>query len=184
MALQVTKHLDLNLPKGTKSRMEADNHALQSHKPHDIRSMIPMVDYTNPAKFPPYAYREFPKMPLLDGNKPIVIDETGTVLVFHSEEEEIEFKGMNPELADELDRNAPAKQLSEKYAELSNEVSELKRRLREAGIEPEPKRQTALADLVNDDSAPSPDDDGDGLRSQLKQAEKTSAPHKPNPLRK
>lgn len=39
---------------------------------HDIRAALPFTDQTNPAKFPQYEFRAFPKMLLDDGGKPIL----------------------------------------------------------------------------------------------------------------
>jgi len=175
---------DVKLSARSRARHEESNNQQRQAKPHDIRGVIPLVDYTNPAKFPPYIFREYPKMPLLDGNKPIVIDESGGVLVFYDAADEVEFKDMNPEVADEIDRNAPVKQMSERYAELEGEVEKLKRKLIEAGIEPdEPKRGGGLATIVRANDA----DDEPGLKEQVRaaadKAQTTSLPRS-NPLKK
>lgn len=143
MAVQVTK---VNLPDRTRNRLEAESNLQRVQKPHDIRSAIPLVDYTNPAKFPPYVFREFPKMPLLDLNRPIVIDESGGVLVFYDAEDEAEFMDMNPEIAEEIERNTPARALSDAIASKDATIEDMRARLRAAGLDDGEKRpKNALA---------------------------------------
>lgn len=182
MAFQVTK---VHLPERTRARFEEEGNQQRVLKPHDIRGAIPLVDYTNPAKFPPYIFREYPKMPLLDGNKPVVIDESGGVLVFYDAADEVEFRDLNPELADEIERNTPAKALSEALAAKDAQIEDMRARLRAAGIEDDPKKpKSALAGVVRADdvvsegaaSPPVP-----GLRETLP---KTDDPKTGNPLKK
>lgn len=144
MAVQITK---VNLPERTRARFETESNQQRVQKPHDIRSAIPLVDYTNPAKFPPYVFREYPKMPLLDGNAPIIIDESGGVLVFYDAADEVEFKDMNPEIAEEIERNAPAKAYADRIASQESEIEDLRARLRAAGLADE-KPVSALAAAV------------------------------------
>jgi len=181
MAMQVTK---VNLPERTRARLDAESNQQRILKPHDIRSSIPLVDYTNPAKFPPYVFREYPKMPLLDGNRPIVIDESGGVLVFYDAADEVDFKSMNEELAEEIERNTPARALADTIAAKDSEIEDLRARLRAAGLaEPEKKPSRGLAGVVRasapaDEPAtetPSPAQ-GEGLRDTL--------PKSNNPLKK
>ncbi len=131
----------VNLPERTRGRLEAESNQQRVQKPHDIRSAIPLVDYTNPAKFPPYVFREFPKMPLLDGNMPIVIDESGGVLVFYDGQDEAEFKEMNSEIADEIERNEPTKAYADRVASQASEIESLREQLRKAGVA-EPVRKS------------------------------------------
>lgn len=158
-------------------------------KPHDIRRSIPLVSWTDPAAFPPYSFREWPKMPLLDGNAPIQIDASGTLLMFHDAADEQEFLEANPELADEIERNSPAKQFASAIAAKDEELSELRRRLMEAGINPDVRKPKSgpvgLAGLVRTEVAT--------LRDQVQAAEEAAtvlpagvdeAPAKPkNPLK-
>lgn len=130
--VQVTQVI---LPDRTRARMEAENQQQRVQKPHDIRSAIPLVDYTNPAKFPPYLFREYPKMPLLTGNKPIVIDESGGVLVFYDAADEVDFKSMNPELAEEIEANTPARAMADTMASQAAEIEDMRARLRAAGLD-------------------------------------------------
>lgn len=130
----------VNLSERTRIRLNAESNQQRAAKPHDIRGAVPLVDYTNPAKFPPYVYREYPKMPLLDGNKPIVIDESGGVLVFYDAADEVDFRDMNPELAEEIERNTPAKTLSDAIAAKDAEIEGLRARLRSAGVEDMPAK--------------------------------------------
>ena len=172
---------DVKLPSRTRARYEEEANKSKASKPHDIRSAIPLVDYTNPAKFPPYMFREYPKMPLLDLNKPIVIDESGGVLVFYDATDEVEFKEMNPEIADEIERNAPAKQIAERYAALEEEVEELKKKLAEAGIETAPVRPSGLAGLVRSNEEDPPEG---GLKAQVRKAADNAQNGNRNPLKK
>jgi hypothetical protein len=92
-------------------------------------------------------------MPLLDGNRPIRIDETGTLLTFYDKEDEEEFRELNPDIADEIDRNTPSKTMAEALAAKDEELSELREKLRAAGIEPPEKNQkrnttASLKDIV------------------------------------
>ena len=180
---------DLKLPERTRNRIQAEGDIQRQQKPHDIRSAIPLVDYTNPAKFPPYMFREYPKMPLLDGNKPIVIDDAGGVLVFYDAADEVEFKDMNPEIADEIERNQPAKQAHERLQDLESEVEELRRKLRAAGIEADEPRSGGLASLVRPNRVVDEDDHQPGLKQQVREAAERaeagkSAPGAANPLKK
>lgn len=190
----------VNLPERTRARFEEENNLQRVQKPHDIRSAIPLVDYTNPAKFPPYVFREFPKMPLLDGNRPIVIDESGGVLVFYSSEDEVEFLDMNPEIADEIERNRPEVAISSTIAAQQDEIESLRAKLRAAGIETdEPKKRSGNAVLAamrpkvaaasSEQTESPPAGEDSGLREQLKAAEADTpapTPKKPpgNPLKK
>lgn len=127
----------VQLPERTRARMGIENELQRTQKPHDIRSAIPLVDYTNPAKFPPYVKREYPKMPLLDNNRPIVINESGDVLIFYEAADEAEFREMNPEIVEEIDRNAPEKSVADRIVSQANEIDNLRAKLRAAGIEDE-----------------------------------------------
>lgn len=137
--VQVTQ---VKLGDRARTRLNQEVEAHRAQKPHDIRMAIPQgVDWTNPAKFPPYMFREYPKMPLLDGNRPIVIDEVGTILVFFDASDEADFKHDNPEIAEEIDRNAPAKTMAETLAMQQAQIDELKKRLQAAGLDvSEPKK--------------------------------------------
>jgi hypothetical protein len=187
--VQVTK---VNLPERTRARFEEENNQQRVQKPHDIRGAIPLVDYTNPAKFPPYIFREYPKMPLLDGNKPVVIDESGGVLVFYDATDEADFKDMNPELADEIERNAPDKTYSDRIAAQESQIEDLRARLRAAGLEDTVARKKAAA-TAEADGEPNAitqivaRDEGKaaGLRDTLPPARKSgNNPPKGNPLKK
>src|SRR5882672_8635824 len=137
---------NVKLPDRTRNRLEAESNQQRVQKPHDIRNAIPLVDYTNPAKFPPYVFREYPKMPLLDNNRPIVIDESGSVLVFYDAADEVEFKQMNPDIADEIERNAPAKSIRDRIAAQDDEIAELRAILARSGVKtPDDKPKNALA---------------------------------------
>lgn len=191
--VQITK---VNLPERTRARFETESNQQRVLKPHDIRGAIPLVDYTNPAKFPPHAFREYPKMPLLAGNQPIIIDESGGVLVFYDAADETEFKGLNPELADEIEANAPTKALADLVASKDAELETLRARLRAAGLEDKKKPTNALAAAVRPPankprpahgkaSEPAPD----GMAARVKQAEADQAGAdqeggKANPLKK
>jgi len=201
MAVQVA---NVKLPQRTQSRLEAESSQNRALKPHDIRMSIPMVDYTNPAKFPPYVFREYPKMPLLDNNRPIIINESGDVLIFYEAVDEVEFKEMNPDVADEIDRNTPAKQIASVIAAQEETIEDLRARLRAAGLADGPVRKAgatpknALAGLTGPKVAPLADEPTEmaseapngGLASQIKAAEAEQAPTpkaeggKPNPLKK
>lgn len=190
MAVQVTK---VNLPDRTRNRLEAESNLQRVQKPHDIRSAIPLVDYTNPAKFPPYVFREFPKMPLLDLNKPIVIDESGGVLVFYDAEDETEFMDMNPEIAEEIERNTPARALSDAIATQAATIEDMRARLRAAGLDDgEKKPRNALARSTRP-SAPATDKDAPepqeaAASTKAPPPSKTEGvrlpPNKNNPLKK
>jgi len=169
---------NMKLSERSRARHIEQNNQQQTFKPHDIRSSIPLVDYTNAAKFPPYQFREYPKMPLLDGNQPIRIDDTGTILTFYDKEDEEEFRSMNPEIAEIIDRNTPTKTMAEALAAKDEELSELRSKLLAAGLEvPEKGRKpvaTTLKDVVRQaagDAAQSPatnDGNGRSLPSALK----------------
>ncbi len=73
----VQVHEGIKIPERARARHETESNLHRQTKPHDIRGSIPMVDYTNPAKFPPYIFREYPKMPLLDHNSQPVISVDG-----------------------------------------------------------------------------------------------------------
>lgn len=144
---------NMKLSERARSRHIEQNEMQQSFKPHDIRRSVPLVDYTDPSKFPPYQFREYPKMPLLDGNRPIKIDETGTLLTFYDKEDEEEFRELNPDIAEEIDRNTPTKTMAEALAAKDEELSELREKLRAVGIEPPEKNQkrnttASLKDIV------------------------------------
>lgn len=165
----------------SRARYEAEADQQRAQKPHDIRSAIPMVDYTNPAKFPPYKFREYPKMPLLDNNLPIVIDEAGGVLVFYDAADEVEFKDNNPEIADEIERNAPAKALADRLSDQEAELDNLRTMLKNAGIAPPEKAKArsrnAVAAATNGE--PGEDDDSStSLRDTVKKAEAGNPLHK------
>lgn len=175
---------DVKLPDRTRARLEAEGNQQRVQKPHDIRGAIPLVDYTNPAKFPPYIFREYPKMPLLDNNRPIIIDESGGVLVFYDAADEVDFKSLNPDIADEIERNAPAKALADTLAAQADEIEVLRAKLRAAGIETgEKKAKNPLAGLARPAVAPNADatdeapKPGEGLAARLPR-------NKPNPLKK
>lgn len=59
---------------------------------HDIRSQIPLTDQTNPAKFPQYDFKKYPKMMLDEKGKPYLNAAKQPVIV-QDEKEEIQFKG-------------------------------------------------------------------------------------------
>lgn len=163
MSTEITQ---VNLPDRTRARLEAENNQQRVTKPHDIRAAIPMVDYTNPAKFPPYIFREYPKMPLLNGNKPITIDASGGVLVFYDAADEVDFKAMNLELAEEIERNSPTKAIADTIAAQAVEIESMRAKLRAAGLEDVVvvKKPNRLAAAVR------PDNDGPqdgGLREAL-----------------
>lgn len=69
---------------------------------HNITSAIPRTDQTDPAKFPPYEYQEFPKMLLGKDGKNIVNQQTLEPFVFQNEEELEEFLDANPVIAEEV----------------------------------------------------------------------------------
>jgi hypothetical protein len=150
--VQMTR--DIKLPDRTRQRLEAESNQQRVQKPHDIRGSIPLVDYTNPAKFPPYVYREYPKMPLLDNNQPIIIDESGGVLVFYDAADEVDFKSMNPDVAEEIERNAPAKAIADTIAAQADEIEQLRAKLLAAGIDapasvrPKKDAKNPLADVM------------------------------------
>lgn len=183
MAIQVREGLVIG--SRTRARIDEESNVQRAYKPHDIRSAIPLYDPTNPAKFPPYVFREYPKMPLLDGNKPIFIDEQGTVLQFYNEEDEAEFMEANPEVAEEIERNAPAKVASERLAAAEDEIAELRRKLEEAGIDPgNPRRKVSgvgIASAVR--AAPAEDEDG-SLAKQVQDGEAQAGKVNGNPLKK
>lgn len=54
---------------------------------HDIRSAIPFCDQTNPAKFPQYAFRPYPKMPHDESGKPYMKADKSFVVVNDAQEE-------------------------------------------------------------------------------------------------
>lgn len=181
MAIQVTK---VNLPERTRARFESESNQQRVLKPHDLRTAIPLVDYTNPAKFPPYLFREYPKMPLLAGNRPIVIDESGGVLVFYDASDETEFKGLNPELAEEIENNAPTKALADLVASKDAEIEDMRARLRKAGLDDGKKPANALAAAVRPSNVAKPPKPAHakpskpapgGMVEQIKQAEANSA---------
>lgn len=187
--VQVTK---VNLPDRTRARFEAENNQQRVTKPHDIRGAIPLVDYTNPAKFPPYLFREYPKMPLLTGNQPIVIDESGGVLVFYDAADETEFKSLNPELAEEIENNAPTKTLADAIASKDAEIEDMRARLRKAGLDDGAKKPAnALVAVTRPNTVkPRPahvkpsEPASEGMAAQIKQAEADQAGGKLNPLKK
>src|ERR1700679_19949 len=137
MAPHVTS---VKLSDRARARLDVEQNTQRIQKPHDIRGAIPLVDWTNPAKFPPYVFREYPKMPLLDGNKPIIIDDSGNVLIFHEAADEVDFKELNPELADEIDRHTPAKAIADTIAAQADEIESLRAKLRAAGVATDEKK--------------------------------------------
>lgn len=185
MALQIT---NVKLSDRTRNRLEAESNQQRIQKPHDIRGAIPLVDYTNPAKFPPYVFREYPKMPLLDDNRPIVIDESGGVLVFYDAADEVEFKDMNPTIAEEIERNAPAKSIADRIAAQEDEITSLRAKLSAAGIAtdgPKKKPSNRLAAIAREPAAlvaeTAPEASG-GLRGSLPSNPVVAKP-KVNPLK-
>lgn len=170
--------MEVNLPERTRVRAQAESNIQRSQKPHDLRPAIPLWDPTNPAKFPPYEYREYPKMPLLEGNRPIVIDESGGVLVFYEAADEVEFKELNPDLADEIERNSPTRAFTDQLQAKDDELSELRARLKAAGLDAETKpakkaEANKMSALVNeapgelDGEKLTKKDEGGGLRDKL-----------------
>ena len=163
----------VNLNDRTRARMDVEAGKATIHKPHDIRSAIPMVDYTNPAKFPPYTFREYPKMPLLDNNRPIVINEAGTVLLFYDAADEVDFKADNPELAEEIERNTPARAIADVIAAQETEIEDMRARLRAAGLDTPARKKpvpNALANAVRNEDRPETTDapeKAEGLRDTL-----------------
>lgn len=154
--------IKVKLPERTANRLEAEARQQRVMKPHDIRGSIPFVDYTNPAKFPPYEFREYPKMPVLDGGKPVTIDEVGSILLFYDAADEVDFKELNPELAEEIERNAPAKSLADTLASQYEEIEDLRARLRAAGVsDGEKKAKNPLSDAVRPNVAPREEPDGE-----------------------
>lgn len=127
---------EVKLSERSRTRLNQEIEAHRATKPHDIRMAIPQgVDWTNPAKFPPYMFREYPKMPLLDNNQPIVIDDSGTILVFFDATDEADFKVENPDIAEEIERNAPSKTMAQTLAAQQEQIDMLKERLRAAGLD-------------------------------------------------
>lgn len=61
----------------------------------DVRGHIAFWDQTNPAKFPPYEFVEFPKMMLTPDGAPYVDEGTGEPIVVYGEDEEAEFKAQH-----------------------------------------------------------------------------------------
>ncbi len=184
---------ELKLPERTRALIEEDAGQMRIAKPHDIRMSIPAgVDWNNPAKFPPYVFREYPKMPLLDGNRPIVIDESGTVLVFHDAASEREFLELNPDIADEIERNAPQRQLANMIEAKDDEIAQLRAKLAEHGIAVEAPRN-GVAGLVRKpqqakapkEAKPAGQAPSGGLAEQIAQAEKAASEPKNdgNPLK-
>lgn len=179
---------DLKLPERTRTLIAEDASQMRVTKPHDIRMAIPSgVDWNNPAKFPPYVYREYPKMPLLDGNKPIVIDESGTVLIFHDAASEREFLDMNPDIADEIERNAPERKAANMLEAAQDEISQLRAKLAEHGIKMDAP-QNGIAGVVRKTKPqPEPEDeplaDKGGLAEQVAAGEAKAAAAAPNPLK-
>jgi hypothetical protein len=184
----------VKLPTRTLNRLQAENNLQRVQKPHDLRGSIPMVDYTNPAKFPPYVFREYPKMPLLDNNRPIIVNQSGDVLIFYDAADEVEFKDMNPDVAEEIDRNTPARAIADTIAAQSQEIEDLRARLRAAGIDADQKQpKNALSGItgakgpVAAERTETPDAaSGEGLAAQVKAAEQAAnEPAKPraNPLK-
>lgn len=175
--------MDVKLPERTRARLEAEGNQQRVQKPHDIRGAIPLVDYTNPAKFPPYVFREYPKMPLLDNNRPIVIDESGGVLVFYDAADEVDFKSLNPDVADEIERNAPAKALADTLAAQADEIEVLRAKLRAAGIETgENKARNPLAGVARPEPAVEPNAPGGAPKAEEGLAARL--PRRNNPLKK
>lgn len=69
---------------------------------HNITSAIPRTDQTDPAKFPPYEYQEFPKMLTGKDGKNICNKQTLEPLIFQNEEELEQFLDENPVIAEEV----------------------------------------------------------------------------------
>lgn len=166
---------DVKLSDRARSRVEQARDVQKIQKPHDIRNMIPKVAWTDPASFPPYVFREYPKMPLLDGNRPIKLNESGDLLMFYDIDDEREFKDNNPDLVNEIERNEPTKQAASAIAVLTDEVSELRERLRAAGLDPDAGKRKkpasgGLAAAVRDEPETSASTEGSELRDQLKAA--------------
>ena len=69
---------------------------------HNINSAIPRTDQTDPAKFPPYEYQEFPKMLVGKDGKNVVNPQTLEPILFHNEQELEEYFDANPVIADEV----------------------------------------------------------------------------------
>lgn len=110
-------------------------------------------------------------MPLLDGNKPIVIHEDGTLLIFFDAADEVDFRENNPELAEEIERNAPGLTMSAQLQKNEEELSSLRKMLRDAGIDPDagkPKPRNPLSAAVRGDSPTSSGgvDENDGENSE------------------
>lgn len=138
--------IDVVLPERSRVRLEEDSKTQRAQKPHDIRNSIPRVDYTDPAKFPVYTFREYPKMPLLNGNRPITVDDSGGVLIFYSKEDEDEFYELNPGMADEIRANSPEIQAASAIQAKDAEISELRAKLAAAGIEPDADRKKPISE--------------------------------------
>lgn len=186
MSVQVTK---VNLPERTRARFESEANQQRVTKPHDLRGAIPLVDYTNPAKFPPYVFREYPKMPLVNGNKPIVVDESGGVLVFYDAADEVEFKDLNPELAEEIGNNTPAKALADLVASKDAEIADMRARLRAAGLEDKTAKRpvrNAVTNALRPTAGPlqARAAEPSGMAEQIKQAEAQAGDKPNNPLKK
>lgn len=69
---------------------------------HNITSAIPRTDQTDPSKFPPYEYQEFPKMIVGKDGKNVVNPQTLEPILFHNEQELEEYFDANPAIADEV----------------------------------------------------------------------------------
>lgn len=96
---------------------------------HDIRGSIPLTDQTNPAKFPQYEFREYPKMMLNEHGSPH-LDKAGHPVVVGSRDEEDEFRQKNPKAASTVSIAVPAAGNSE-VARLEAENEKLKKLLAE-----------------------------------------------------
>lgn len=62
----------------------------------DVRSHIAFWDQTNPAKFPPYEFNEYPKMMLDPNGIPYADEASGEAIVVYDEDEEREFAAEHP----------------------------------------------------------------------------------------
>lgn len=68
---------------------------------HNIISAIPRTDQTDPAKFPPYEYQEYPKM-LLGKDGKNICDSLNQPMIFQDEQSLEEFLEANPTIAEEI----------------------------------------------------------------------------------
>lgn len=68
---------------------------------HNILSAIPWTDQTNPAKFPPYEYREFPTM-LADKQGKNICNERDEPLIFQDQEQLDDYLEAHPDVVERL----------------------------------------------------------------------------------